>query len=308
MMKTHTLAAVALLAGFGLSTAGCEASLTAETAEEYTGTESVETIEWVSGQDLQVDGRNGQIDIVPGVAGEVSVTFKPFTFRGPDEEAEAAAEMEGDLQTSVTEDAAGAVFVEARATGGSSSLGAKMVIAIPPEFDAGIFIEQGNGDVEIATVGQAVELAIVNEGVGDCVVQGNETVIRSKVWCSAVSLTGVSGYVNVQADGLDGNAAVEMASVAGFDNGVPDGESKNVIYTEDGDIVLTVPADEDYVVQAYVQEGGGVVNTGSVPTTCTQEAAAEGSKTVTCGTGPLFDVVAGLDQLGDPVNIEIAYR
>jgi hypothetical protein len=303
MKKTHTLIASALVAGLLLSNTACEVEVAAETTEKYLGPSSTQDIEWTSGQDLAVDSRNGNVNLEIGESGSVIVLFEPFTFRGQDEEAEALAEMDTSLVKSVGLNESGDVFVYTQKDGpGSSSLGADMTIRIPPEFDAGIFIEQdGSGDVHIDGVGEAIEIGVLAQGVSDCFIHGAPTVVNTRAWCGAVLVDNVSGHIDVQADFLNGNASVHMASVepAGGDN---------IIYTEDGDIVLTLPADEGYNVQAWVVEGGGVVNTGNIPSDCEEVVAAEGSKTVSCGEGPTFDLQAGLDVVGDPVNIELRYE
>ena len=305
MNKLHTLTVSAMLVGLLLSSFGCEieGSLTVESTEKYIGTDVTKTIDWSSGQDLQIDSRNGEVNVVVGDYDSITVLFEPFTFRGPDEEEEAKAEMDNSLVKSVDYDDSGAVFVYTQKDGpGSSSLGADITVAIPPDFDAGIFIDQdGSGNVHIDDVGEAIHLGVTTGGVSTCIINAAPTVVESLVWCGAVKLDGVSGHVDVRADFLDGNAWVRMASVEP-DNG------DSVIYTDDGDIVLTLPSDEGYNVQAWVVSGGGVVNTGDVPEDCEEVVADEGSKTVSCGAGPTFDLQAGLDVVGDPVNIELRYE
>ena len=301
MKKMHTLTAAALLAGLALSNSACE--VTAETTEKYLGTDvEPDPVPYAAGQDLTIHGRNGKIDVVIGDYESITVLFEPFTFRGADEEEEAKAEMENSLVTTV-EDRGSTIFVETLKDGpGSSSLGADITVAIPPDFSGGIFVDQdGSGDVHIDDVGEAIQLGIRAQGVPDCIVHAAPTVVESEVWCGAVLLENVSGHVNVQADFLNGNAVVSMASVepAGADN---------VIYTNDGDIVLTLPDDEGYNVQAWVVSGTGVVNTGPVPDACEEVVASDASKTVSCGAGPTFDLQAGLDEVGEPVNIELRYE
>jgi hypothetical protein len=301
MKKMHTLTATAMLVGLALFSSACEIEGTIETTEKYIGTDVTEQLDWTSGQDLTVHGRNGNVDIVIGDYDSVTVLFEPFTFRGADEEEEAKAEMENSL-TKTAEDRGSGIYVETLKEGpGSSSLGADITVAIPPDFDGGIFIDQeGAGDVDIDGVGEAIQLGIHAQGVSDCTIQGAPTVVESEVWCGAVLLEDVSGHVDVRADFLDGNASVSMASV--------EPAADNIIYTEDGDIVLTLPSDEAYVVQAWVVEGGGVVNTGPIPDGCDEAVADEGSKTVSCGEGATFDLQAGLEPVGEPVNIELRYR
>ncbi len=282
--------------------AGCE--VTAKTTERYEAAPKTEELDWRSGTDLFIDGRNGTINVEPGEAGVVRVTFKPFTYRGYDEDEQAQAEMENSLTTRAEPTDAGIEVTTLKSGGGSSSLGADIEVELPPEFDAGIFIAQGNGDVDINTVGEAVELVVRNDGVGSCLVEGAPSVVYTELWCSEVSVENVSDCVDIRADGLNGNVFVSLAGVSG---NMPDDHDESVIYTADGDIILELPSDDEFVVEARAFGDDAVVNEGPVPEACAVNDTAENAKTVTCGAGPTIDVQAGVDDLGAG-NIELRYR
>ncbi len=302
MNYLHRLASSCLIALLASTVFGCE--VTAKTTERYEAAPQTEELDWESGDDLFIDARNGTINVEPGEPGVVSVTFRPFTYRGYDEDDQAQAEMENSLVMAAEFTDAGIEIETRKEGGGSSSLGADIEVALPPDFDAGLFIAQGNGDVDINTVGEAVELVVRNDGVGSCIVEGSPTVVYTELWCSEVSVEDVSDCVDVRADGVNGNAFVSLAGISGT---MPDDHEESIIYTADGDVVLELPSRDEFVVVAQAFGDRAVVNDGPVPDDCTADDAAASSKTVTCGSGPTIDVQAGVGDLGEG-NVELRYR
>lgn len=302
MNKLSALASTSLLAAVAITIAGCE--LTAKSTKRFEANPESVDVPWVSGQDLIVDARNGVINVEPGAEGVVRVTFAPFTYRGYDEEAAAMIEMDESL-TKVAEvdpgtDGLSFVSVKALKDGaGSSSLGADLTITVPPEFDGGIFIDQGNGDVDINAVGQAVELGVDNHGTGNCLIDGAPSVIATHAWCDGVSVSNVSNFLDIQADGLGGNAFVSLASISGSTSGT--------VYTEDGDIVFDVPAADGVTIDALAVDEGAVVNAGSPPDGCFVNDIGANEKAILCDSGPVYELRAGLGDLGTG-NIEIRYH
>jgi hypothetical protein len=301
-MNHRSFALTSLAAVLAASALGC--AVTAKSTERFEGDASTETVDWTSGTDLQIDARNGTINVEPGDSGAVRVTFLPFSYRGYDEEAEAQREMEDSLTATAELGDSGVEVTTAKTGGGSSSLGADIVVELPPEFDAGIFIRQGNGDVDINAVGDASQLVVHNDGVGDCFVDGAPSLQWTEVWCSGVSVRDVSDYVNLQADGVNGNI---FCSLYGISGDMPAGEDRSILYTEDGDVVLDLPSDDGFVVEASTFGDGSVVNEGPVPDECDLTDDSASSKTVTCGDGPKIDIQAGLEELGEG-NVELRYH
>ncbi len=302
MNYLHRLASSSLLALLAPTVFGCE--VTSKTTERYEAAPQTEELDWESGDDLFIDARNGTINVEPGEPGVVSVTFRPFTYRGYDEDDQAQAEMENSLVMAAELTDTGIQIETRKEGGGSSSLGADIEVALPPDFDAGLFIAQGNGDVDINTVGEAVELVVRNDGVGSCIVEGSPTVVYTELWCSEVSVEDVSDCVDVRADGVNGNAFVSLAGISGT---MPDDHEASIIYTADGDVVLELPSRDEFVVEAQAFGEGAIVNDGPVPDDCDADDAAASSKTVTCGSGPTIDVQAGVSDLGEG-NVELRYR
>jgi hypothetical protein len=69
---------------------------------------------------------------------------------------------------------------------------------------------------------------------------------------------------------------------------------------------LTMPATENYALQA--QANGGQVNLGTPPAGCTTAEASAGSKSMTCTSGgPAYTVVAG-DATGNVGNVTVSYQ
>jgi hypothetical protein len=262
-----------------------------ETAEQFTGAPVTKAVNWHSGQTLEVDGLNGQIHLEPGSAGEVRVTFKPFTFAGYTDEAKAREDMKNRLSTDLTENDA-SVGVKTDKNGGGS-LGAHLFIYLPPEFDSTINIASKNGTIDVNTVGQARTLFVNNTGAGDCRITGAATVTNTNVRCGfTVRVNDVADTANVVSTGI-GDVSVSLQSVSASSQG-------GTIQAESGEVNLTTPAAGGYSVQAT---SGSIVNEGTLPALCTVASAgsAGNSKTVTCGTGANYVVSAS-------GNVNLGYR
>ena len=99
--------------------------------------------------------------------------------------------------------------------------------------------------------------------------------------------------------GRGGDITVGITSVAA-------GAAGGTITSESGDVSVTMPAAGGYSVQAQAN-ADGVVNEGTLPATCTVNAAATNSKTVSCGTGPNYTVKAGTTSLLAK-NVTLGYQ
>lgn len=286
-------ASTALLA---IATTGCSA----QTLEEFEGKPVALAVNYTPGRALYVNGLNGEIRLEAGTAGQVHVRFKPFTFDGYEKEDEAREAIANDLHIALTEDSSGNVHASVTKDPGSGSLGAHMLVSLPPEFDNLIQIENKNGEVEIDHVAQANRLIVDNNGAGDCLIAGAPTIRDTDVQCGFdVRVTDVADKVIVQSKEI-GDVTVSIASIAA-------GSGNGDIRAENGDVSLTVPAStSDFSVQAAAY-GGGTVNVGSAPAGCQVTVAAENSKTLSCGAGPNLTVIAGNeDSLS--YDVSLGYR
>ena len=251
------------------------------------------TVAWSSGKKLTVNGIYGHITVNQGAAADsITVAFKPFDYRAADKEAEATQELNNDLQTSATADATtGDVNVTVARTSELNGLGADIEIQIPAAFDSVISLtNQGDGpinpgEVTVNAVGNATQVAIDNSyGLGDCVLVGNATVTKTQVGChGSVDVSGVSDAVAIVTTGLDGDVTLSFAGIAATTM------EGNKVQTEDGNINVAFPAAGGFSINATATDG--VVNTGTVPSTCAVSGTAP--TVVTCGTGPGYTLTAG---------------
>lgn len=152
------LASFASLALLGAS-AGCHVSVdeegnsvTLKPATRYNGTPETETAAWSSGQAISVFNDNGNVIIrADASATEVSVTGKPFAFHSEKEKAKEIIEQKLNLKV---ENENGEIIVAAT-MGGSGSYGYDLEVHIPAGFDGALDVQQQNGNVELASVGQS---------------------------------------------------------------------------------------------------------------------------------------------------------
>lgn len=289
-------AAFASISLLAMGLGGC----TAKTLEEFEGEPVALAVDYTPGQAMKVTGLNGEIRFEDGGrAGEVHVLFKPFTFDGYDQEDEARDAIANDLHIALGEDNQGDVHAAVTKDGGGS-LGAHVIVSLPPEFDDLIHIDNKNGQVDVEYVAGATELSVYNRGAGDCLIAGQPAIRKTNVVCGFdVRVTDVADAVTVRSDGI-GDVTVSIASVAA-------GSGGGDIRADNGDVDLTVPAStSDFSVQASAY-GGGVVNAGSPPAGCQVAAAADNAKTLSCGAGPNFTVFAG-DQNSLSYNVTLRYR
>jgi hypothetical protein len=276
-----------------LALTGCEFSVAGESTELYEGEPVSKSTPWESGQNLIIDGLNGKIEVVRGEAGKVSATFEPSTLRGADEDAEADAEMKELLALRVEEDSSGNVLVKTSKSGGSSSLGARITVRLPPEFNGGLRVDQRNGDVLLKHVGSAESLQITNSGTGFCKVAGAPSIKVTEIRCGwDVEVLNVADKVSVSSDNTLGATVrvgwAELSASAGDSS----------VSLDSGDIELLLPKDAEYTLQAQGQNGG-VVAFDPLPTGCTADEASSASKSLRCGSAtevPRVSVRAGLDE------------
>jgi hypothetical protein len=297
-------------------TAGCEAACT---EDEETGgtrcegksltyftdpaTEINKSAAWSAGGTVAINGEFGKITVKSGAADTVGAHFVPFSYRAYDKKDAAMADLalvRGDVVAN-----GDGVDVTGWVDGThGSNTGAHITVTLPPNFDGALIVKnRGDGsvsshkefDVTVDFVGQASLLDVrTNSKLGDCRISGSASVVKSEVHCgSFVRLHGVSDFVNVSTrfgavigDAID----VKLASISSAGGGS--------LQSVDGSIVLSVPSGGVYSVQAVSSAGGTVqVNPAA---DCSVEAAAETSKTLSCGTGgPNYTVTAGTDSVGD---------
>ena len=145
-------------------------------------------------------------------------------------------------------------------------------------------------------------MEVSTDALGDCSVSGASSVTQTTAACDGeVVVTGVVDNVDLTSTGLETNVGLELDLAS-----ISDSATGGTINSDDGDVLLTVPANGNFSILALTQQG--VVDTGTLPNDCEEQVAEERSKTVTCGTGgPEYEVNACLDGVGE-CNIVISYR
>jgi hypothetical protein len=228
----------------------------AENLVRYNGSEATETVDYVAGENIVINGVNGNIVVNDnGPADKVSVTFKPFSFRGNDEADKdlAVEDMQNDLTTSITP---GVSIDVGRAGGSNAMLGADLVVTLPDGYTGGITINVGNGFLDANLGGTQAFTTIDNDGSGDIDVK---------------------------------NAAGPLSIVGKFDINVAvlswsDQDGAITSTGQLGDVSVSVPAGANGSIQA-TSEDETVTGPSSAPADWTEEAAAENSKTFSFGDG-----------------------
>lgn len=296
-MKWTSLSLLPLVVALG--TAGCEISdcppegeQTEDTEEvndgqcvqfkslsKFLGNTEVDSTAWASGANIVIDSVNGKIEVIEGQSDQqVSATVKPFVFRAHDTpDAEAVADMEK-LQVRIEEDSSGNTVVQTeRSSGGRTTLGADIIVELPIGFDGKLQITQNNGAIDVAGLDNGASLTINSDNGGIDVTGGA---------LGDVSIHGDNGGIDFTANGVTG-VDVVSSGPGGISFGVgqlPDAGTGQIIDESlTGDIALSLGAEGTYSVLATA--GDGTVDFGTIPSACTEDVAAENSKTLTCGGG-----------------------
>jgi len=306
-ISLRALGMAAFAGSLVVGASGCKVEGSASTPVRYNASDIIEEEAW-GGGDVTVDGLYGNIEVVEGAADTVRVTFEPFHYWDPDEEEEARQMLADHLQTVVEPDGDGVHISTGRSGGGSNGIGADITVELPSNFAARLVVENRSngpidpGNVRVRFVGEATSVSVSTDSLGDCRIDGAPSVTQTTADCDgAVRISGVTDNVDITTTGLETAVSVDLtvASVSAESGG-------GTINSEDGDVNLTFPATGDYSILALTNEG--VINEGSLPESCTVEAAEERSKTITCGAGgPQYHVNACRDGVGECI-VNIQYQ
>jgi hypothetical protein len=162
-----------------------------ESLVKYNGSKVNETLTYAPGMNISVDSQNGKVTMIAGSSDTVGIVFSPFTFRPDGEKEEASTEIKGDLNLTHTADGEIIIGVS-KDSGSSSGLGADIVITLPAGFDSQVSVHVNNGSLEgsfASGVATATTLLVDN---------------------GSMTVNGLSGTLNVQADGT--NCSVGISS------------------------------------------------------------------------------------------------
>jgi hypothetical protein len=273
----------------------------AKSLTRFDGTAASKSVDYAAGDSLKVDGVYGQVSVQSGAAaGKVEVSFQPFDYQGYDEVDIATREMNDDLDLTL----GGGSTVTASATRHDSSngLGANITVLLPPEFDGAIDINNhGSGpiagnahefDTFVDYVGASTSLNVHGGAdLGDCVIKGSAGITSTTVDCGhLVDVRGVSDNLNLTSrEGEKFDDPTIVFVLAGVSSSSSGG---NITASSDGPIDGTFPASGGFAIKAYAPNNG-TVDTGNVPSSCTIQEAdppSVGSKTVNCGTSPIYSL------------------
>lgn len=286
---------------------------TAKSLVRYDGPPSApQAFDRAPGSPLIIDVLYGNVAVQRSMSGKLEVQFFPFAYAGHDEKAIADQQLAQNIRTSATANA-----VTVGREGGSNGLGANVVVRVPDTFDGPLtIVNKGGGplnnfDIKVDAVGRATALSVTNQStLGACWIQGAPTVRSTTVQCGAgISVFDVSDEVNLtnidqSHDGPNPAITLRMAAVNAGSRG-------GRVSTVSGSIAVTFPKAGGYVLRAK-SPVKGLVQEGALPPTCQKQEAAPGDKTVTCGAGPAYELLAGsgpntLGQAADN-NVVLAFQ
>lgn len=280
----------------------------AESLKAYEATEQVEDIDYVDGASITIKGLYGDIAILPGDAGTVSTTFKPFNYRGHSQETDARRELAENLDLEAVADEDGNITVTTDRHDATNGLGSHITVRLPPEFN-GTLIVQNEGEgvinpglIDVKTVAEATTLNVLNHGLGLCsVLRGDEdepsivsNLTEVDVRCEAdIIVRGVHDNVVVMSTNaaFHSDVVVEIVGVSADATG-------GSISGENANVQLTMPPMGDYEVVASV---GSDARINQVDTAdCDVSVQEETELQFTCGAGgPVYDVSATDDDTRD---------
>lgn len=258
-----TFALVALTGALSFAATGCKVSscdegdvcAKSETLIQYTGNDGTATAAYADGQGISISGVNGSIEVKVG-GSEVSATFSPFTMDTDDQAGEDSAK-EDLAKNLVLEVSPGdpVVVKVARRDGGSSYLGANVVVTIPSSFNGAFEVAQGNGstDVNLGSVSPTVTKVISDNG--------------------SIDVAGATGRLDIQTDNGDVTVSVSTWGAAGQDGTILSGL---------GDVNVSVPDDANGSISLYAPDE---TVSATFPSDWAKEEAAANSVTYTMGDG-----------------------
>jgi hypothetical protein len=320
-VSVFTLGVSSLLLG-GCEVTDCktdegEDAKCAESLKAYEADESVETVPYVDGASVVINGVYGDIAILPGTAGEVSTTFKPFNYRGHSQEEDARRELEENLDLLVDHDldGSGDVTITTDRNGATNGLGSHITVRLPPEFNGVLIVEnEGNGVmnqglIDVKFVGEATTLNVTNHGLQRCnVLRGDDdepSIVSNlndvNVQCEAdIFVRGVNDNVVVRSVSPSFHSDVRVDIV-----GVSADAIGGSIIGENSNVQVTFPVAGDYDVVASPGDGASMskVEAGE----CEASPFDYTQLSLTCGAGgPIYEISAtGVD---DPSRINVFVR
>jgi hypothetical protein len=284
----------------------------AESLKAFEAGESVETVPYVDGANVTIHGLYGDIAILPGTAGKVTTNFKPFNYRGHDQEEDARRELEENLDLRVDHDldGTGDVTITTDRHDATNGLGSHITVRLPPEFNGILIVEnEGNGVInqgliDVDFVGEATTLNVTNHGLQLC------SVLRDYEPSSVSNLNDVN--VQCEADiivrGVSDNVVVRSASPSFHSDVVVEITSVSAdaiggsIIGDNSNVQVTFPVVGDYSVEASAGADASMskVEAGE----CEVSSHDETELSLTCGAGgPIYEISATGGDDASRINV-----
>jgi hypothetical protein len=270
---------------------------TAKSLKRFDGTPPPpQAVDYAPGSPVVIAVQYGSVLVSRSNSNQVEVEFRPFCYAGHDDQAGAYQQLGQNLETRI--DSSAGVAVHVARHGGTNGLGANVNVRLPDSFDGSLAITNaGDGplnefDVRVEYVAQATALDVRNQSrLGNCWVAGNPTVQSTGVSCA--------GYISV----FDVSDKIEIVNTGGYHAGadspaitlrlakVSATSSGGTVTSASGSIAATFPRAGGFSVAASSPKG--TVQVGPSPPICQVQTASPASKTVACGSGPIYRATAG---------------
>jgi hypothetical protein len=313
-----------LLAASGCETSNCETeegedAVCAESLKKFTvaGAEQTIEVEYEAGRDLVIDNIKGTIHVNEGLdAGQISITFEPFTYRGHSKDAEAKDDIENKFSASFEWSEADEAYIARtdRSEGSTDELGAEITVNLPPEFDGVLrVVNQGGGelnpgDVNVNFTALSPTVNLENKSlVGNCDLDGAATVTLTTADCGgSIEIRNISDNVDVVSTGLETgmDILVQFASIS-------DDATGGSIKSDDGqvDVIFPVPDEDNDVTANFsvdASTGEGAISVYDLRDDC-ESSGDDSAQSFVCGEGgnAVYTIRAGLDGVGEaPLKLD----
>ena len=286
----------------------------AESLKQFEAAESVESVPYVDGANLSIKGLYGDIAILRGSAGKVSTTFKPFNYRGHDQEEDARRELDENLDLRVDQDldGTGDVTITTDRHDATNGLGSHVTVRLPPEFNGVLIVENegkgviNQGLIDVAFVGEATTLNVTNHGLGRCNVLRGEDDEPSLV--SNLNDVNVQCEADIIVRGVNDNVVVRSVSPSFHSDVVVEITSVSAdaiggsIIGDNSNVQVTLPVAGDYSVAASAGADAKMskVEAGE----CEVSAHDETELALACGAGgPIYEISATGGDEASRINV-----
>jgi hypothetical protein len=244
---------------------------------------------WESGQDILVTGDLREVTVVQGSEGEVEFEWHAQAALAQGREQDVVDATMKHLSASSNSSASTVTF-EADRGSSDADLGAALVIKLPPEFDARLHIDkrkERGGDVAIKYLGDAIELEVDMNDLGEDLTIGDAASLRRAVVNTTgdIEMTSAFGEV-LQAAVLHSEFGDIVARFAA------EPTSHARVISDFGDVSVEVGASANFTLTAEAD----TVTFNGLPSTCSTRTDSETSKSLLCNDGDpdglTFEVVA----------------